>query len=193
MLNAAFEEFAKEGYNKASTNNIVKEAGIGKGMLFYYFNSKKELFDYLIEYGSKFVITEYLDKIHEGQSDFIEKYAQVGKIKKEAYTKNPHIFNFFGTIYINKDKFEMSQELKNKLDYVRDSGFKKLYDNIDASLFREDVEPQEVIKLIQWTMDGYEKELVSKLDGKELQDVDMEPYWEDFYRFLEVLKRIFYK
>lgn len=162
-------------------------------MLFYYFNSKKELFDYLIEYGSKFVITEYLDKIHEGQSDFIDKYAQVGKIKKEAYIKNPHIFNFFGTIYINKDKFEMSQELQNKLNYVRDSGLKKIYDNIDTSLFREDVEPQEVIKLIQWTMDGYERELVSKLDGKELQDVDMEPYWEDFYRFLTVLKRIFYK
>ena len=40
ILDAALMEFAEHGYEKASTNRIVKEAGIGKGMLFYYFKSK---------------------------------------------------------------------------------------------------------------------------------------------------------
>ena len=41
ILDAAIREFAEHGYDKASTNSIVKEAGIAKGLLFHYFGSKK--------------------------------------------------------------------------------------------------------------------------------------------------------
>lgn len=51
IINAAMKEFVKSGYDKASTNKIVKEANISKGSLFNYFHSKKELYLYLIEYG----------------------------------------------------------------------------------------------------------------------------------------------
>lgn len=192
ILNAALEEFSKQGYDNASTNNIVKEAGIGKGMLFYYFNSKKELFNYLIEYGIKYVTEEYLENINEEQSDFIEMYAQGARVKKEAYLKNPYVFNFLGNIYVNKE-LPISKELEDKLESTRKLGFKKLFGNIDTSLFREDIEPQKIIRFIKWTMDGYEKELLSKLDGQNLQEVDMEPYWEEFYQYLEDLKKIYYK
>ncbi|MGK7378723.1 TetR/AcrR family transcriptional regulator [Planococcus sp. 1R117A] len=43
ILNAALQEFAENGYQQASTNRIVKNAGIGKGMLFYYLESKRQL------------------------------------------------------------------------------------------------------------------------------------------------------
>ncbi|GEM01866.1 regulatory protein, tetR family [Halolactibacillus halophilus] len=35
IIEAAMKHFAENGYKDASTNKIVKEAGIGKGMLFY--------------------------------------------------------------------------------------------------------------------------------------------------------------
>ena len=40
ILEAAYNEFSRNTYDNASTNRIVKEAGIGKGMLFFYFNTK---------------------------------------------------------------------------------------------------------------------------------------------------------
>ncbi|MER2064628.1 MAG: helix-turn-helix domain-containing protein, partial [Alkalibacterium sp.] len=48
ILNAAFQEFSDKGYQQASTNRIAKQAGIGKGTLFYYFGNKEKLFQYLI-------------------------------------------------------------------------------------------------------------------------------------------------
>ncbi|MDD3656837.1 MAG: TetR/AcrR family transcriptional regulator, partial [Atribacterota bacterium] len=42
IINAALKEFARNGYGKASTNEIIKQAGISKGSLFNYFNNKKE-------------------------------------------------------------------------------------------------------------------------------------------------------
>ena len=37
IINGALEEFTKNGFEKASTNVIVKNAGISKGALFKYF------------------------------------------------------------------------------------------------------------------------------------------------------------
>ena len=41
IIDAAMNEFIRSGYERASTNVIVKEAGISKGSLFNYFTNKK--------------------------------------------------------------------------------------------------------------------------------------------------------
>ena len=41
IINSALEEFSKNRFEKASTNNIVKNANISKGLLFHYFANKK--------------------------------------------------------------------------------------------------------------------------------------------------------
>mgnify|MGYP001006429114 FL=1 len=43
VIRASIEEFAK-GYEVASTNEIVRKAGISKGLLFHYFGNKKNLY-----------------------------------------------------------------------------------------------------------------------------------------------------
>ena len=50
ILLICLEEFTSRGYDLASTNSIVKKAGIPKGTLFYYFGSKKALYLYLIDH-----------------------------------------------------------------------------------------------------------------------------------------------
>lgn len=192
ILTAAYREFAAQGYEKASTNSIVKEAGIGKGMLFYYFKSKQDLYHYLIDYGIDFVTRVYLSKLDEGESDFIKKYQQAAQVKMEAYTSNPEIFNFFGTLYVNKET-ELTPELEARLITVRNLGFRKLFSNIDTSLFRDDVPSEKIYKLIHWTIEGIEKEIIASLKGKELSSVDMDSYWVDFYDYLALLRKILYK
>ncbi|MGC4018669.1 MAG: TetR/AcrR family transcriptional regulator [Muricomes sp.] len=54
IINAALVEFSVKGYKRASTNVIAEKAQIGKGMLFYYFGSKEELFHFLCEYTIEF-------------------------------------------------------------------------------------------------------------------------------------------
>ncbi|MDF2540776.1 MAG: transcriptional regulator, TetR family [Herbinix sp.] len=192
ILNAAYKEFSEQGFEKASTNRIVKEAGIGKGMLFYYFNNKKDLYFYLIEKGGEYVIEEYFNQIDESQRDFIEKYKEIAMLKMKAYQENPYVFTFLGSIYINHD-VDLSDHLVQMLNEIRSKAFMKLFKNIDTTLFREDVPPETVIKLIRWTLDGYEKELVAGYQGKKLTEIDMGPYWDEFYQYLDYLKKIYYK
>ncbi|MDR5658425.1 TetR/AcrR family transcriptional regulator [Serpentinicella sp. ANB-PHB4] len=194
ILSAAYKEFTEKKFEQASTNRIVKNASIGKGMLFYYFNSKKELYYYLIDHGIKFIKERYLEEIDENMGDFIEKCKQGSKVKLKAYTEKPYIFNFFATSYLNKD-MTLSDELEIKLLELRQLVYEKIYRNIDKTLFREDIDPGDGIRLIRLSMDGYEKELLEKLKGKKITelDTDIDPYWEDFYNYLDLLKKILYK
>ena len=45
MINASLKVFAENGYRHASTDVIVKDAGISKGLLFHYFTSKMGLYE----------------------------------------------------------------------------------------------------------------------------------------------------
>lgn len=40
ILNAAMKVFARNDYRHASTDDIAAQAGISKGLLFYYFHNK---------------------------------------------------------------------------------------------------------------------------------------------------------
>lgn len=49
ILKEAYREFQKNGYKQADINTIVKKAGVTKGALYYYFCSKEELANTVIE------------------------------------------------------------------------------------------------------------------------------------------------
>ncbi len=68
IFNAAAEEFAENGYRKASVNNIVKNAGISKGSLFQYFSTKRNLFDDLVQLAAD-QVKIYLKKVREDTED----------------------------------------------------------------------------------------------------------------------------
>lgn len=44
ILKAAIQEFGKKGYKQGSTNCICETLGVSKGIIFYYFKSKEQLF-----------------------------------------------------------------------------------------------------------------------------------------------------
>lgn len=161
-------------------------------MLFYYFNSKRDLFDYLLDYGTKYVMDEYIYWLDENETDFIEKYRSEAKVKMTAYFKNPHIFNFLGSIYLNSD-VELPGKIKARLAEIRETQYRSRFSNIDTSLFRRDIPADRVIKLIQWTLDGYEQELNQTLRGRDLETIDVQFYWDDFVEHLDLLKRVYYR
>lgn len=192
IIHAALKEFAQKGYQQASTNRIVEKAGIGKGMLFYYFGSKEKLFFYLVEFALAYVEQEYLETFDDSEPDFIERHKRMVQAKMEAIDKNPYIFSFLGTLYLNAE-VELPEEMARRFHHVTELGQRKRLSNIDMSLFRDDVDPELVFKLINWCMDGYERQLTAHLRGQNLTSIDYSPYVDEFYDYLEVLKRIFYQ
>lgn len=77
ILDAAMEEFARNGYSSASMNTICAENGISKGIIYHYFSDRDELYLLCVErcFGE---ITEYLREAARSLSGAPER-------KLEAY------------------------------------------------------------------------------------------------------------
>ena len=195
IINAALDEIAEKGFKKASTNTIIKQAGISKGMLFYYFGSKEELFDFLCEYTIEFAKREYIEKFAKQikTRDFIERCRALSEIKKYAMTHYPKITKFYESSFLpgNAEYFsKYSSAIQEIYRAVRGG----LYDDIDYSLFREGIEPEKTLIYIRWLTERYEKELTDKvIDEGGILRGDVEAAFDDYYGFLADLKRAFYK
>lgn len=61
IMQAAFKVFTRNGFHEAKIEEIAKKAGIGKGTIYEYFDSKKDLFQQMIIY----IIERYIQGAEE--------------------------------------------------------------------------------------------------------------------------------
>jgi len=71
IVDAAFELFANEGYSKTSIAVVAKNAGISKGLIYHYFDSKEAILE---------AIFDKLVEIGEHVTDFPEDFGPAEKI-----------------------------------------------------------------------------------------------------------------
>lgn len=65
IMDAALDLFANEGFHATSIHRIAKKAGISKGLMYNYFESKEELLKAIIEQGCE-KLTVAFDPDHDG-------------------------------------------------------------------------------------------------------------------------------
>jgi TetR/AcrR family transcriptional regulator len=53
IIDTCLREFALRNYNEVSLSKIIAELGLAKGSFYRYFESKRDLYEYLIEYAKK--------------------------------------------------------------------------------------------------------------------------------------------
>lgn len=195
IIRAALKEFANQGYDRASTNQIVKEAGIGKGMLFYYFKSKWDLYIYLFDYSLDVIREEFLNKIDRNIDDFIDLLSHISRVKFQFFLKNPEISSFFTSFVLVDHKLdELPDELKMKFSEVYREGNSLMFNTKkNLSFLRDDIDKEKAYQLIVWTLRGYQQDFLEKFKGKRLIDLDMEEMWKEFDEYLEILRICFYR
>ena len=187
VINAALKEFVKSGFEKASTNEIVKGAGISKGSLFNYFNNKRDLYFFLIEHALKVVETIY-DDIDLTETDIFNRLEQIGLTKFAIQKKSPQIFDFLLSIK-KEEADEVRADISKILDDTLEDNLGKVYQNIDYSKFREDINIKRAVEIINWTLIGFaEKE--GNVDS--VQEIDSAIY-KEWNSYSELLRRCFYK
>lgn len=196
ILNAAFKEFSEKGYKEASTNQIAKEADIGKGTLFYYFGNKKNLFHQLIDEAFDIASREYLSKVNFEETDFFTRLEEMSVLKWNVYTKYEQALSFMAHILMHSENYELPDDLKFKQEEAEAIWGSLLTKNIDFSKFREDIPKETTFNFIRWTVEGFRSELEQRLKQEAFTDYtneNLKPYYDEFYDHLYYLKKIYYK
>lgn len=192
IINASMKEFAQNGYDKASTNEIVKEAGISKGLLFHYFQNKKQLYFFLYEHMIDILMEKILEKVDWDEKDIFVRYRQIALLKLDLFKIYPEMFNFVKGIYS-----ESSPEVKGDLDLrgkeLLEGSFLKLFSDIDLSKFKKGIDVQKAISIINWTLEGFAYQQQKKAVLLSLEEIDRDEAMAEMQEYLDMLRDALYE
>jgi AcrR family transcriptional regulator len=165
---AAFEEFAQHHYETASISRLVDKLGIAKGSIYQYFEDKKDLYLFLIEYANQQKQKAIAEVIRKNYANFFEMYEQIYVSGTQFDLENPLISRFLQNV---------SQER-----YAEELGDLNLLKNEQLKgLLRSDIEADLMALMIVQVGNG----ILDFIKLKNLQETDL----NIFFRKLTTLFR----
>lgn len=193
ILDACIEEFALNGYDKASTNVIVKNADISKGLLFHYFKNKRNLFLYIFDHCVNLLVDSYYSARQNEPKDVFERMVWVSIYKIKMAHKNPLINKLiFKAIYNTPE--ELKEELTEKYTSMYAKYMPTFLEGIDTSKFRKDIKPEKAIEFITICMDGIANKYLQKYKNMSADELmkDLEKIMEEYNEYMDILKNGLY-
>ncbi|HBC92526.1 MAG TPA: TetR family transcriptional regulator [Pelotomaculum sp.] len=182
IIRAAMEHFAKNGYKKATMDEIVAAADISKGLIFHYFGNKKKLYLYLYEFAYGLVYDRIVKSFE--REDLFERIRESEQIKLAVVSEYPYVLDFLLSV-----RRETDEQLREKISRVKVESFppwkETFLPGLDASKLREGIGLEKVIKIISWTTDGL---LAEHKDNFVLEDI-----FAEMDEYLDLMRKAFYK
>lgn len=150
MINASLKIFGMRGYQFASTDDIVKEAGISKGLLFHYFGSKLGLYSFVYDYSVRFMSLELKAAVDDKETNFftLQKQIQSGKLQVLKNYPCMQLFLEKCSTENTKEALLAIEEKKNELT--------ALYESFDARAdfgrLPTDTDPVKLRNILHYTL-----------------------------------------
>lgn len=191
ILEAALIEFADKGYKKASTNTIVREAGVSKGLLFHYYKSKKDLYILLYSFASKKIEEEVYIEVNFADRDVLNRIYQSTITKIDLYEKHPLFVRLFelNAGVLDTDIIEATSNITLA---TRVRMYEKVFNNIDYYLFSDSINIDRSLEVIKWTIDrisdDWKQEHRFNLQNGSLEQLSM-----DISHYLDLFRSAFYR
>lgn len=156
--------------------------------MFNYFENKKELYLYLTKYSA-----EIIEKIYEVvdlyETDLFKKLESIGIAKLKIQQQYPQVFDFLYTM-TQEEAEEVAGVNQKKVNAIYKEGLEKIYENIDYSKFKDDVDVKKAMDILNWSMFGFGKRAIEQIDS--MDEVE-ESYLKEWEEYSALLKKAFYK
>jgi AcrR family transcriptional regulator len=191
ILEAALVEFANKGYRKASTNTIVREAKVSKGLLFHYFISKKELYIRLYKYALETITNELYEGVNFADRDVLNRLSASTIQKIESYRKHPLFVKLFENNLSVEDEEIVSRTNKFSEEISKES-YAKIFSNIDYFFFSDRININHALEVVKWTIDRISNNWLVQNEYK-LVDVSYDTLVEEIDIYLDLFRSAFYK
>lgn len=118
IFESAIQIFSEEGYKGATMDEIAANAGLAKGTLYYHFDSKEEIFNFIVEEGIKILKID-VDEVQKTDLDPVEKLVSISKIQLRFLYRYTNFFKILLSQLWGKEKRQY--ELRDKVrSYIRE-------------------------------------------------------------------------
>lgn len=152
MINAALKVFAENPYRHASTDTIVQNAGISKGLLFHYFGSKIGLYTFLFDYSVKYMLFEYDHAIPKDEKDYFAIRKDMEKAKLNVLRNYPYMAQFILSALSETSLDVVSKIEDEKNNYL--NSMSAYCNNCSLTDLLPSVTREKIDALIRYTVEG---------------------------------------
>ena len=158
IIEAAAQVFARSGYSNASVASIARQANIGKGTVYEYFQSKEDLFFAVFEWFQKKTEKAAVVRISNLGGGAADRLQALNDSLMGVWDEIKEVFALVMEFWAASSSTGMRQRLKG--------AFKQLYDDyrrivsalikdgIKSGEFRSDVKPEPVAAALVGTWDA---------------------------------------
>jgi AcrR family transcriptional regulator len=182
MINAALKYFGENGYKRASTDDMVREAGISKGLLFHYFGCKSGLYFFVCDYSVRYLILELTRVVSIKETDYFEIIKQVELGKMQILKTYPYLTSFIKGVQLEKDQeaIEAAYEIKTKYEDYMDNIFRR----IKEVKYKTGVDNEKLHNIVEFTLDGIYQEFLKQ--GCENPEI----FYGTVVEYLDMIKKM---
>ncbi len=181
MINAALKIFAINGYKHASTDDIVKEAGISKGLLFHYFDSKIGVYTFLYDYSARYMALELSSAIDPSETSYMEIRRQMEAAKMQTLKTYPYMELFLETGK-NETITEALAATENAKTVLEES-VSTVLSKADMSALSTKKDFSQYIKMLDYSINGIMRE---SFNGDLF---DAETYYRDVVSCINLIEK----
>lgn len=152
MINAALKIFALHGYRHASTDDIVREAAISKGLLFHYFESKLGVYTFVYDYSVRYMLLEFNTTIAEDETDMFELLKQQEAARMHAMRGYPYMQQFLNRS-MAEDVSEALLAIEDKRNTLLEA-YEAIRKRMDFAKLPVGVDGEKLYKMLDFTIKG---------------------------------------
>lgn len=146
ILEAAEHEFLTKGYDGARTTAIAKAAGVTHAMLHYYFRTKEQLFDQIIEKKMSEIVPLLTCLFGNDKLPLVERIKEAVSVHFDFVMANQELPKFLiNEVLLNKERYELFKSKIENVFYL----FNLLQKEVDDAAQRGEIERFDVIFLFQ--------------------------------------------
>ena len=181
MINAALKVFAENGFRRASTDEMVKEAGISKGLLFHYFISKTGLYAFVFDYSVKYLMMEMTSAVNAQETDYFVIRRQMEKAKTVAMKNFPFMQIFL--LRAGQEDVPEAVETVGEMAETLLRMYETILERVDFTSLHA-LSPERLVKIVDYILNGLLAEMVREPDFKP------DTYYKEALRYLEELEQM---
>lgn len=196
IIEALLDEYSAEGLENASTNRIVKAAGISKGSLFNYLGNKVDQYLFLLTLEIErlmVVLNQYMIEMPVPK-DYFDQLLNISRVKIKISLEYPRENRLLFNAYIEKNE-RVKAYMDQQYNMIATQALDQHKQMLDPNLLINPDDRDKVVEMIFHFVSGYSDNYLKRYESFENEDVGviLEDIMIELDGYFDMMRRSFFK
>lgn len=189
LLEAASDLFLEKGYRNTSVSSIVESIGVSKGTFYYYFDSKEDVVDGLVERISKPIYRMIDEIVADNSLTVVEKLNKIFSTSTQMELDNDEIVQKISYMVYKPENLRLRNKLqKEAVEKTAPKITKVVRQGVEKGTLDTPF-PEDVGRLIVWMGIELEEEMANSLLSSQ-GDLSVEEYFRKYQAYANAIERV---